>query len=151
MSRGTQATRTTVEFSMMRIFLHSNIAMSTMAAHTKKIKSKHMSLRVFFSLFKELASFCLSHLDEYEEQHTHTHTQQQHFFSSFSVSLSQISKINKNMNLRRESLSLYRRALRLCNRLPFENVRRKSKYNAREIFDIYRNDKPCEERIRRGT
>ena len=105
-----------------------------------------MSLRVFFSLFKELASFCLSHLDEYEEeQHT------QFFFSSFSVSLSQISKINKNMNLRRESLSLYRRALRLCNRLPFENVRRKSKYNAREIFDIYRNDKPCEERIRRGT
>eukprot|EP00938_MAST-03A_sp_MAST-3A-sp1_P001617 g1617.t1 len=54
------------------------------------------------------------------------------------------------MNLRRESLSLYRRALRLCNRLPFENVRRKSKYNAREIFEIYRNDKPCEERIRRG-
>ena len=50
-----------------------------------------------------------------------------------------------------ESLRLYRRAIRLCNRLPFENVRRKSRYNVREIFDIYRNDPVCEERIRRGT
>jgi hypothetical protein len=39
---------------------------------------------------------------------------------------------------RKQVLSLYRAALRVCHVFPVPSLRRKLKYNVRDLFDLYR-------------